>query len=691
VRRAARRLAPAAVVLLLQLLVFPMPLGAWLSGLVYGLVGSLAAVGLVLVWRSNRVLNFAQGDLGGFPATLAVLLVTAGGLPWLAGVALGLAAAVVVGLLVDVVVVRRFFGAPRLLLTVATLGLSQVLGFCTLLLPRAWGLGPAVRTLPPPFEWSWAFGGVVFDASDLVAVLVAPLALVAVALLLGRTRTGMAVRAAADRSDRALSLGIPVRRLEAQVWILVTVLAYVSVVLTAGVAALPFGVALGLAVVARSLAAFVLGRMDDFLAVGAAAVALGLLESGVRWNTGDVVVFAPLLAGLVVAGLLVQRRGTRRADRDESSSWQSVGDVRPVPDVLVRLPEVRAARLGLGVLGVAAAVLLPLLLGTNGQIKLGIVVAFMVVGLSLVVLTGWAGQVSLGQMTFVGVGAAIGAWCTVNRGWDPLVAMLAAAAVGAAVAVLVGLPALRLQGLYLAVTTLALSLAASEWVFSNRAWQWIPVDPFDRPLVLRRFSIDSPMRIYYLGLGVLAVVAWLLRGLRRSRTGRVLVALRDNETNVAAFGVSPTRAKLTAFAVSGAVAAVAGVVLVLAQSAFRPTTYGADESISVFVATVIGGPATLLGGAVGALFQRGAQWLLPAPWSFFATGAGVLVVLLALPEGLGGVLWGVRDRFLRWAARRHGVTSLALDRSADPGADHDPAQDAGRDEVHGTGHGEVAP
>ena len=690
-RRAARRLAPAAVVLLLQLLVFPMPLGAWLSGLVYGLVGSLAAVGLVLVWRSNRVLNFAQGDLGGFPATLAVLLVTAGGLPWLAGVALGLAAAVVVGLLVDVVVVRRFFGAPRLLLTVATLGLSQVLGFCTLLLPRAWGLGPAVRTLPPPFEWSWAFGGVVFDASDLVAVLVAPLALVAVALLLGRTRTGMAVRAAADRSDRALSLGIPVRRLEAQVWILVTVLAYVSVVLTAGVAALPFGVALGLAVVARSLAAFVLGRMDDFLAVGAAAVALGLLESGVRWNTGDVVVFAPILAGLVVAGLLVQRRGTRRADRDESSSWQSVGDVRPVPDVLVRLPEVRAARWGLGVLGVAAAVLLPLLLGTNGQIKLGIVVAFMVVGLSLVVLTGWAGQVSLGQMTFVGVGAAIGAWCTVNRGWDPLVAMLAAAAVGAAVAVLVGLPALRLQGLYLAVTTLALSLAASEWVFSNRAWQWIPVDPFDRPLVLRRFSIDSPMRIYYLGLGVLAVVAWLLRGLRRSRTGRVLVALRDNETNVAAFGVSPTRAKLTAFAVSGAVAAVAGVVLVLAQSAFRPTTYGADESISVFVATVIGGPATLLGGAVGALFQRGAQWLLPAPWSFFATGAGVLVVLLALPEGLGGVLWGVRDRFLRWAARRHGVTSLALDRSADPGADHDPGQDAGHDEVHGAGHGEVAP
>ncbi|MFM7070133.1 MAG: ATP-binding cassette domain-containing protein, partial [Actinomycetes bacterium] len=181
----------------------------------------------------------------------------------------------------------------------------------------------------------------------------------------------------------------------------------------------------------------------------------------------------------------------------------------------------------------------------------------------------------------------------------------------------------------------------------------IPPDPFDRPLILRTFSIDSPLRIYYLGLVVALTVAWLLRGVRRSRVGRVLVALRDNETNVAAFGISPTRAKLTAFAVSGAVAAVAGVVLVLAQSAFRPATYAAEESISVFVATVIGGPATLLGGVLGAVFQRGAQWLLPSPWSFLATGAGVLVVLLALPGGLAAPLWATRDRFLRWAAERH--------------------------------------
>jgi branched-chain amino acid transport system permease protein len=143
----------------------------------------------------------------------------------------------------------------------------------------------------------------------------------------------------------------------------------------------------------------------------------------------------------------------------------------------------------------------------------------------------------------------------------------------------------------------------------------------------------------------------------------VLVALRDNEMGATAYGISPTRAKLTAFAISGCVAAVAGVVLVIHQAAFREVTYGPDESIEVFVATVIGGLGSLAGAVIGALFQRGSLWLLPAPWSFLATGAGVLFVLLSMPDGLGGILFRIRDRFLRWAARRHGVSSLALDRT----------------------------
>jgi branched-chain amino acid transport system permease protein len=244
--------------------------------------------------------------------------------------------------------------------------------------------------------------------------------------------------------------------------------------------------------------------------------------------------------------------------------------------------------------------------------------------------------------------------------------MLVAGVLGAAVAVLVGLPALRLRGLYLAVTTLAISIAASEWIFSNRAVDWIPEGRFERPKLLYRLSLDSPLRLYYFALLVLVLMGIVLRRLRKTRTGRVLVALRDNESGVVAFGVNATRVKLSAFAVSGCIASVAGVVLVIHQAAFRQQSYGADESLLVFSATVVGGLGSLLGAVLGSVFQRGSQWLLPAPWSVLATGVGVLVVLLAAPDGLGGIVFRLRDRALAFAARRNNLSELNFNRESDP-------------------------
>ena len=654
---------PAVAIILVQVLWFPMPSGAVLSGVILGLLGALGAIGMALVWRANRVVNFAQGDLGALPATLAVLLVTLGGLPWIVGVTLGLGAALLVGLLADVLVVRRFFRSPRLQLTVATLGLAQVLAFCALLLPRLWDAGPAIRTMPAPFEASFTFGGVAFDASDLIALFVAPVLMIGVAVLLRLTDTGIAVRAAADRTDRASMLGIPVRRLEAQIWVVATALAYVSMVLTAGVTSLPFGLGVGLSVVLRALTALVVGRMTHLVTIAVTAVALGVLETGIRWNTGGAYLVSPILAGLIVVSLLMQRRGTNRSDQDETSSWGASGEVRPVPAAIARLREVRLSRIALVAVTLLVVIGVPPLLGTNGQLKAGVIVVFAMIGASVVVLTGWAGQVSLGQMAFVGVGAAVGSWATVERGWEPLTSMLVAGLVGAVVAVLVGLPALRLRGLYLAVTTLALSLAASEWIFSNRAVDWIPTGSFSRPELLHRIDLNSPLRLYYFALVVLVLTVLALQGVRRSRTGRVLIALRDNESGVVAYGVSPTRAKLSAFALSGFVAAAAGVVLVIHQAAFREVTYGPEESLTVFAATVVGGLGSLFGAVLGAMFQRGSQWLLPAPWSVLATGVGVLVVLSSMPDGLAGLVFRVRDRALASIARRNGVASLSVDRT----------------------------
>ncbi|MCH2431080.1 MAG: branched-chain amino acid ABC transporter permease, partial [Acidimicrobiales bacterium] len=143
-------------------------------------------------------------------------------------------------------------------------------------------------------------------------------------------------------------------------------------------------------------------------------------------------------------------------------------------------------------------------------------------------------------------------------------------------------------------------------------------------------------------------------GIRHSRTGRVLIALRENETAVEAFGISPTKAKLTAFGISGFVAAMAGALIAHHQQAI---VIGgeAQASIGLFVAGVAGGLGSLVGAAIGALYWWGGLWWLPGNWYLLATGGGVLVVLLVLPGGLAGGLYELRDAALRRLAAHRAI------------------------------------
>ena len=141
-----------AAVLAVQLILFPMPLGVWIQGAVLGLLGSLMAVGLGLTYRLNKVINFAQGDLGTAPAVLAVGLIGFSGVNYFAGLATGLVASVLLTAIVEFVVVRRFRRSPRLILTVATIGLSQLLVVLSLLIPRIWGQTP-ISTAVVTFPW----------------------------------------------------------------------------------------------------------------------------------------------------------------------------------------------------------------------------------------------------------------------------------------------------------------------------------------------------------------------------------------------------------------------------------------------------------------------------------------------------------------------------------------------------------
>jgi branched-chain amino acid transport system permease protein len=660
-----KTLLPAATIIGVQLVAFPAPLGIVVRGLTVGLLTALVALGAALVFRANRVVNFAQADLGYPAALVAVMLVTASGLPYLLGFAGGLVAAVVVGAVVEMLIIRRFATASRLILTVATIGLAQLLAALAFAASKWWDRASASQRIDAPWDISVRIDPLTFDANSVSVWIAAPVLLLGVWWLLSRTELGALIRASAERSERAALLGVPVRRLNTLVWALAAGLAFIALWLRAGVLGLPVGSALSLGVLLRSVGALVIGRMTELVTIVSTAMALGVLETAVTFGADTAAQGQAVVAGVILVVLLVRRRSNTRADLDETSSWQQATEPRQVPDVMRRLPEVRITRWVAVVAGVGLSLILPHTLSTAQSIKATTVIAFAIIGMSIVVLTGWAGQVSLGQMAFVAWGGAITAASTGEWQLDPVIALGLASMGGAAVAVVVGLPALRFRGLYLAVTTLAFSLVTTSYFLDRSHFGWVRTARFERQPLLGRVDIGSELAMYHLSLGGLVLVAYILRRVRSTRTGRVMLAMRENELGAQAYGIGPVGVKLVAFAVSGATAAFAGGLLAYQQQAFSPSLHSPNTSIDVFISTVIGGIGSLWGGLLGALYSKGLGWFLPSEFLLLTSSVGVLAVLLMLPNGIGGALVALRDRWLRDVARQRDmlVPSLLADRA----------------------------
>jgi branched-chain amino acid transport system permease protein len=657
-------LGPAAAVMAAQTVLFRTDVGFLLQGATIGLLTALIAVGMALVYRANRVLNFSQADLGYIPGLLGVMLVAVTGLNYFLGFFTGLAVAIVGGALVELVVIRRFFRAARLILTVVTLGLSQLLVFLAFWMADLWDAPSRSQRVNFPVEIKFEVESIIFREDHVVAWVVAPLAMAAIALFLRGTVMGTAIRGAAERADLAGLLGVPVRRLHTVVWSIATTLAFIAIWLRAGIIGLPVGAALSFNVLLRALAALTLGNLTNLPAIATSAVALGILETAMVANNRSPAESGAVLAAVIIVALLMRSliRSDSRADADDTSTWQAAEEIRDVPPELRRVPEVMVTRAAVALMLVAGTLSLPLFLGTADLIKATAVAVFGIIGVSVIILTGWAGQVSLGQMAFVAVGAAVTSKLSHEWNVDLILALLASAGIGAAVAVVVGLPALRQRGLFLAVTSLGFSLATTSYFLNDEFWvgSWVHDSPFRRLPLFGRLDIDSPTRMYYVAVAGLALVMVAIRGVRRTRTGRVLLALRENEAAAQTFGISPLRAKLTGFALSGAVAAFAGGLFAYTLKTYTAASFAPDDSIEVFVMGVIGGLGSLSGGVIGAVYLQGMGWFLPGEWVFFASGVGVLVVLLVVPSGIGGLLFWLRDRWLRWVAASHDIIVPSL-------------------------------
>jgi ABC-type branched-subunit amino acid transport system ATPase component/ABC-type branched-subunit amino acid transport system permease subunit len=657
----------------LQLL-WPLPFGMVVWGLVMSSLIALLAFGLVLVYRSHRVINFAQADLGAVPAALCVSLVVLQGWSYWVAVPVALLAAVALGSAVEFVVIRRFERAPRLILMVATIGLAQLLAGLGQAIPVFFGAFLPPQTLPLPFSFRFEIDPFIFHAGELTAVVATLVVAGLLFAFLRYTNLGIALRASASNADRAALLGVNVGQIHNLAWVLATVIATVGMILRAGVLGLPLGSAFGPQILLRALAAAVIGRMENLAVIFAASCAIGVVEVAIIWNEGSAQLIDPVLFVIVLGALLLQRRNRESPVDDETlSTWSLAASVRPIPRELARLPEVRWVFRGLRVLFVLALFALPALLDLRYTNLAAAVVIYAIVAVSLVLLTGWAGEISLGQVAFVAIGSAAAGAANVHWHLAPVPSFLLAGLVGAVASVVIGLPALRIRGLFLSVTTLAFAVATSSFLLNEDYLPFLPDDIADR--IARRpvwtplghMAIDTERRYYYVAAVALILVLLAVRGLQRSRVERDIVATRDNERSAQAFRLSPARAKLLAFALSGFFASFAGGLLVLHQQALGQQIFAPIESLRALTMVVVGGLGSVSGAIVGAVFVKSTEWfnvIVPQRFRFLFTfsgsGIGLLLVLWLLPGGFGSVLYSIRDSWLRFVARRRGVVAPAF-------------------------------
>jgi len=659
-------------------------------GVVEGCALALQALAIVLVYRSNRLINFAQVQIGATAAVIFTKMADRGSFPmlvhevcngcvkvdhlksytgkpytvpvmshgvyvlnyWLSA-ATGLLTAVLLSLLLMTLLsLKRLVGAPRLILTVFTVGAGQLFALGGTVVTSLYGGDPVTETTAPlPFTWSTRLGGVRFGPADLLLVLGLVVAAVALTLYLRRSSVGILLRGGAENPTRAQTLGVNTVAVNARAWLIAGGLTGFAAL----VGATGSGAATGSTAITSVLAAAVVGGLTSLPLAAAAALVFGVVARLSLASYGSTAITDGVAFGVVMLVLLVQRRRSSRADSADQG-WAQTVELRPIPAELRRLPVV-VSWIRWGRLLAATALLgLPWLLSPSQTNLFVVVLLYACLGLSLLVLTGWAGQMSLGQLAIAGVGA----YTAAISGLPFPLSLLAAGCVGAVTALIIGLPALRLRGLHLAVTTLAFSAAVVSLLLnSTELGSYLP-HYLGRPDLLG-LKLSDERVFYYAVVLLLAVFLVATVGLRRSRSGRALIACRENESAAQAFGINLVRLRLSAFMISGFMAAVAGGMAAYASYGVHSSDFGVGQGIYVFVLVVIGGLGSIMGPLLGALYV-GATTVFTSNdiVGLASTGFGLVAVLLFAPGGLSQVVYTVRDAGLRRIADRYKIDVPSL-------------------------------
>jgi branched-chain amino acid transport system permease protein len=625
-----------------------------LIGVFTGAAYAIAASGLVLTYSTTRVFNIAHGAVGMVFAFVYWDLSQKQGLPeWLALAVVLLLLAPAFGVFMQRVLVRNLGNAPVGVSLVVTVGiLVGLIGVATQIWP------PAPRMLPPFFASSLIHVGdnIVITWHQIITVLLSGLVAVGLFLLLARTRVGTAMRASVDNPDLLRLYGGKPQLVSGLAWAVGTSLAALAGILLTPVIGLQY-YDLTLLVIS-AYAAAMLGKLTNLPMTYVGAMGLGIVQSyavGYLPSAGDIAGLRAVIPTLFLFAILVLL----------PQAPLRIGQVKGI--VSAPVPGFGKAGIWGGAL-VLFSMILAFGLADSDLLLVGTAATYGIVMLSLVLLTGYGGYVSLAQFTFAGVGAV--AYSKLDQ--PNLLGLGLAVLIAAAVGALVAIPVLRLTGLYLALATLAFAQLMDKLVFqASFAYE------IGNPLHAERLSV---LGLRFSGTGAYTVlmcvffvlVSLLVIAVRRGRLGRILVAMRDSQAACGTLGLDLRWMRVGLFAGSAGIAGLAGALF----AGLRGTTVSADfqffSSLLLLLMAVIWGVTSVTGAALGGVFLM----YLPVAQSDNPSIAGLLFVLLGVgavvvgrdPNGLANKLFGfnawVVDRLYPRLAERY--PGLALGEAEAP-------------------------
>ena len=610
-----------------------------LNGITVGGTYALGAIGVTLIFGVLNVINFGHGAAFTVAAFVAMLALRNFGLGIATAFALGMGAACLVGLVVERVAVRPLRDAPLLMPLITTLGLGLILENGVRFL-----FGPQTQPFPNPVSGEpFVFFGATLSPWEAVTMAVVVVAIGALHLWLRLTDFGAAVRAVAEDRRVAALLGIDVNRHIAIVFCVASGLGGLAGILGAALynAVNP---AMGSASMLKAFAASVLGGMEQVLGAIVGGLILGVTEAATSvyvssaWRDAVSLLLLVLVLLVKPTGLL----GHRRLDKVERPSLS----VLPLPSV----PPLRDPTM---LAGAAVLLALPLLMPNPYYLRvLTVMLVFGTLALSLNLVAGFAGIVSLGQAAFYGIGAYASALLTTELGWPVWLAFPAAAAITGLSGVAFAWPVMRLRGHYIAMGTLG--MAGIVWMVMVN---W--VDLTRGPMGIRAIPIPVVFGAELGGLGFCYAMAAILIAatvaavaLLDSPFGRSLRAMRDDELAAASVGLNLRVLKMVVFGVSATIAGACGSFWAHYVSYISPDSFTPMESIGLLSMVVLGG----IGSIPGAILGGAALSALPEVLRFAADyrqaiyGLIMMLVVLYRPQGLLGFSAGETRR--KWRRRQ---------------------------------------